>query len=277
MIERRSEDGRVRLVADEASLDLLVAAGLLADAPVEQLRGVEATGFEGRGRPVRLRVSGAPLIVKTLRHGGLAGRLLGTRFGARSGNVRRLLDAMELAQRLLARGVATARPAFARIRGGALPGSLRLELATYEIEGARDAATFLAAQRDARARRAAIRACGSAVQALHEAGVRHADLNLKNLLVVAGREARAYVIDLERSTLPQPLLPRHRVENLARLLRSTEKLGLLGPLVTRRDLVRFLVAYEPGAWRELFAAVARDHAARGPWHRLAWRVSRLFR
>jgi hypothetical protein len=41
--------------------------------------------------------------------------------------------------------------------------------------------------------------------------------------------------------------------------------------------VRFLVAYEPGAWRELFAAVARDHAARGPWHRLAWRVSRLFR
>jgi 3-deoxy-D-manno-octulosonic acid kinase len=268
MIERRSEDGRVRLVAEETSLDALVAAGLLADVPIERLRGAGPTPFQGRGRPVRLEVGGAPLIVKTLRHGGLAGRLLGSRFR----DERRLLDAMALAQRLLAHGVATARPAFARVRAGALPGSKRLELATFEIEGARDAATFLAAQPPLRARRAAIRACGAAVRALHEAGVRHADLNLKNLLIVTGNEVRAYVIDLERSTLPRPLLPRHRVENLARLLRSTEKLGLVGPVVTVRDLFRFLAAYEPGARRELFVAVARLHSARAPWHRLAWRL-----
>ena len=259
----------MRLVADEAVVDALVAAGLLADLPVERLRGAEPTPFPGRGRPSRLRIGGASLIVKTLRHGGLAGPLLGASFRG----ARRLLEAVELAQLLLARGGATARPAFARIRAGALPGLSRLELATFEIEGARDAASYLAVEPEPRAHRAAIRACGAAVRALHEAGIRHADLNLKNLLVVPGSEARAFVVDLERSTLPRPLLPRHRVENLARLLRSTEKLALLGPVVTRRDLVRFLAAYEPGARRELFAAVARHHAARAPWHRAAWRLT----
>ena len=239
----------MRLVADESVLDALVAAGLLADLPAEKMRG-------------------ASLIVKTLRHGGVAGSFLGASFRG----ARRLLDAVELARLLLARGGATARPAFARIRAGALPGLRRLELATFEIEGARDAASYLANERDARARRSAIRACGAAVRSLHEAGIRHADLNLGNLLVVPGPAARAFVVDLERSTLPRPLLPRHRVENLARLLRSAEKLALLGPFVTRRDLVRFLTAYEPGARRELFAAVARHHAARAPWHRAGWRI-----
>jgi hypothetical protein len=281
MIERRSEDGRVRLVADATALDALVAAGLLADLPVERLRGAEPTGLPGRGPPVRLRIGGAPLIVKTLRHGGLAAPLLGASFRG----ARRLLDAVALARLLIERGGATARPAFARIRGGALPGLHRLELATFEIEGARDAASCLASERDLRARRAAIRACGAAVRALHEAGVVHADLNLRNLLVARSPPGaqrldgdpdggtRAFVIDLERSTLPAPLLPRHRVENLSRLLRSAEKLGLLGPVVTRRDLLRFLAAYEPGARRELFVAVARRHSARAPWHRLTWRFA----
>lgn len=261
----------MRLVADETALDALVAAGLLADLPVERLRGAEPTGLPGRAPPVRLRIGGAPLIVKTLRHGGLAAPLLGASFRG----ARRLLDAVRLARLLIERGGATARPAFARIRAGALPGLQRLELATFEIEGARDAASWLASERDARARRAAIRACGAAVRALHEAGVFHADLNLRNLLVARASDgaARAFVIDLERSTLPAPLLPRHRVDNLARLLRSVEKLGLLGPVVTRRDLLRFLAAYEPGARRELFAAVARRHAARAPWHRLGWRFA----
>jgi 3-deoxy-D-manno-octulosonic acid kinase len=270
MSERRSQDGRVRLVADETRLDALAGLGLLEDVPIERVRGATPAEFggSGRGGAVRLALGDATVVVKTLRRGGLPGRLLGAGLGAWFFGARRVLDAVALAQRLLERGATTARPAFARIRRGALPGLRRLELATDEVAGARDAAAFFASAPPPAARRAALRACGAAVHALHEAGVRHADLNLGNLLVADGR---AFVIDLERSTTPAPLTPDDRVENLARLLRSAEKLGLLGTALSRSDLLRFLHAYEVGARRELFAAVARRRRS-GAWHRLGWRL-----
>ena len=269
MSERRSQDGRVRLVADEARLDALAGLGLLEDVPIERVRGAAPADFggSGRGGAVRLALGDATVVVKTLRRGGLPGRLLGAGLGAWFFGARRVLDAVALAQRLLERGAATARPAFARIRRGALPGLRRLELATHEVAGARDAAAFFAARPARAERRAALAACGAAVHALHEAGVRHADLNLGNLLLADGR---VLVIDLERSTLPAPLTPADRVDNLARLLRSAEKLGLVGPALSRSDLLRFLVAYERGARRELFAAVARRRRRTAAWHRLAW-------
>lgn len=270
MDERRSQDGRVQLVADEARLDALAGLGLLADVPIGAVRGATPAEFggSGRGGAVRLAIGDATVVVKTLRRGGLTGRLLGAGLGAWFFGARRVLDAVALAQRLLERGGSTARPAFARIRRGALPGLRRLELATQEVAGARDAAAFFASRPAPAARRAALRACGAAVHALHEAGVRHADLNLGNLLLCDGR---ALVIDLERSTLPAPLTPADRVDNLARLLRSAEKLERSGAAFSRSDLLRFLAAYEEGARRELFTAVARRHRRTAAWHRLGWR------
>lgn len=272
MVERRSQDGRVRLVADEPLLDELVARGLLEDRAAASTAGAAPTGFRGRGDSVRIAFGDASVIVKALRRGGLLGTLLGRGFGAQFGDARRVTDALALSQRLLERGVSTTRPAFARVRRGALPGLCRLELATFELPGVQDASTYFAGAPALRERRAAITACGDVVRALHEAGVHHADLNLRNLLIAAGPSPKAWVIDLERSTLPDPLTPRHRVENLARLLRSIEKLGLLGSVFRRADLLRFLAAYESGARRELFLAVARRHASRAPWHRVAWRL-----
>ena len=54
------------------------------------------------------------------------------------------------------------------------------------------------------------------------------------------------MIDLERSTLPAPLTPADRVDNLARLLRSAEKLERSAAAFSRSDLLRFLAAYEEG-------------------------------
>jgi hypothetical protein len=95
--------------------------------PIGAVRGATPAEFggSGRGGAVRLAIGDATVVVKTLRRGGLTGRLLGAGLGAWFFGARRVLDAVALAQRLLERGATTARPAFARIRRGALPGLRR--------------------------------------------------------------------------------------------------------------------------------------------------------
>ena len=111
MDERRSQDGRVQLVADEARLDALAGLGLLADVPIGAVRGATPAEFggSGRGGAVRLAIGDATVVVKTLRRGGLTGRLLGAGLGAWFFGARRVLDAVALAQRLLERGERRAR------------------------------------------------------------------------------------------------------------------------------------------------------------------------
>jgi 3-deoxy-D-manno-octulosonic acid kinase len=265
IVERRSGDGRVTLLADRELAAALVERGLLGAAPLEAIAGASPTRLGGRGRPVLLELPGCRLVAKTMRHGGLVGGLLGDRF-AGDERARRLVALLE---RLDERGVATARFGFARVRRGGA-GLSRLDVATREIAGARDGLAFLRARPAAPARRAAVRAAARVVRSLHEAGVEHADLNVKNLLVREGAAVEAFVIDLEKSSVVPALSAAAVVRNLERLARSLAKLGLLGELLPRTDLVRFVREYAGEGWRDLFEAARRRHDAFAPLHRLAW-------
>jgi aminoglycoside phosphotransferase (APT) family kinase protein len=110
------------------------------------------------------------------------------------------------------------------------------------------------------------------VRALHDAGVEHADLNLKNLLVRPGPPVEAFVIDLDKSRRGGPLSRAAAVRNLERLLRSAEKLGLLGSALSRADLARFVRAYAERDWRGLFLAARRRWRALAPFHRVGWAI-----
>jgi 3-deoxy-D-manno-octulosonic acid kinase len=72
---------------------------------------------------------------------------------------------------------------------------------------------------------AAMGAAGRLVRLLHERGVAHPDLNLKNLLVApADPEPRALVLDLDRATLhPDGVPARTRRRMIARFWRSARK------------------------------------------------------
>jgi 3-deoxy-D-manno-octulosonic acid kinase len=279
VVERRTADGRVTLLAPAARLDAVLAAGLLSERELAACDGAKVTGLGGRGAPVALPVGGERAIAKALGRGGLAGRLLRAGFSS----PRRLRELVAVQLEIERRGVAVAPFAFARIRRDGASGRHVLEFATIEQQGARDAAALLAdAALPATERRALLHAAGAVVRSLHAAGVVHADLNAKNLLL-ARSPPRAWLIDFDRSRAGPPLPPlqREALGNVARLLRSAEKLRLLGAAVGARELLAFAHGYLAAAAREAggaprrrawWDAVGADWRRSIAFHRLGWRL-----
>jgi hypothetical protein len=257
---------------------LLAVDAELADAP-EVLDLLEPGAFErlpgGGGAAGRAAThvlalrDGRRLVVRRVLHGGLLGPLLGSALlGAR-----RPLAELWVTARLRARGAPVARPAF--VLGERRAGPLwRAAVATYREEGAADALELLGAADDpARIERAAA-AAGHAVRRFHDAGGRHRDLQVKNLLL---RElpggAECVIVDLDRARLLAAVTPRRRLAELMRLYRSLAKRGVLAR-VGRRGLAAFHAAYLDGD-RELRRAL-RAHLPRER-RRLAlhaWRYGR---
>jgi hypothetical protein len=125
-------------------------------------------------------------------------------------------------------------------------GFQRAALATVYEEGALDALALLAGPLPEAARRRAASAAGSAVRAFHDAGARHADLHLGNLLFRAlGGGFETWVVDLDRARVAAPPSARVRMRELMRLQRSLVKHGLVDRL-GRRAHASFFAAYTRG-------------------------------
>ncbi len=273
IVERRSADGQVELLAESGLVDALVERGLLRDVPLHELCGLVQPQLAGRGRPVLLELRGARVVAKAMLRGGLFGALLGAALGDRFVGSTRVRALVDLLRSLNERGVPTPRLAFARVRRGAA-GLVRLDVATHEVAGAQDGHAFLASNPRPSLRREAVRAAARSVRALHDAGVDHADLNVTNLLVRARPPpetfVEAFVIDLEKSRRFDPLPRSAAVQNLARLARSAAKLGLIGTALSRTDLVRFARAYAGQEWSRWFTETRRRFLALLPLHRIHW-------
>ena len=231
--------GEWSLRVEEALAEPLLAGGLVAAAenPVGQ-----AAAPEGRGTHGRVDLGGGVrVIVRRYRHGGFLAGLTGDRF---LGNGRFLRE-FELGRAAWAAGVPTARPVAVGWHGGAL--RARGFIATLEISGARDLLDFFAKPVPEPRRIAAARAVARAVRSLHDTGIRHADLHLKNLLVgegEAGRGVLAWVIDLDRARRAGGPLPQQgRTANLARLYRSVEKHRRMGMAIGEAEVGAFCEAY----------------------------------
>ncbi|MSR45787.1 MAG: hypothetical protein EXS13_01750 [Planctomycetes bacterium] len=289
LVVRRSADGRVVLTVASRHLDVAIGAGLLEARPLADCIGAERTALGGRGAPVRLRFGRERVIATTLARGGVLGRLLSNGFAS----TRRLDDLVALQLEIEGRNVPVAPFAFARARrqGGSVEpgvaGSWVLEFATVEQQDGLDAARQLRQALDSGERRALLEAAAAAIRVLHAAGITHADLNATNLLL-ARAPARAWLIDFGGSTLGAPLAPlaHAAIGNLARLLRSAEKVKLLGAALGAFDLAAFVRGYAAAAGREagaavdlraltrraLFAAVRARYQRSIVWHRLGWRL-----
>lgn len=222
------------------------------------------------------------LVVRRFQHGGMLRWMMGRRFADPERPFRELV----LSARLEELGIATPRVVAARARRIPL-GGFALDLVTRRVEGAIDLAEWLEALREgrvsARARRTVPRTAGDFVGRFHGAGLWHADLNPRNLLLVGDAlqagTAAVQVLDLDRSVLGAGLPRERRHANLARLLRAVlRREGRGAPFLRRSDHARFLAAYlaavgEPreelgAAWRGVRAAFERSAAT----HRAWWRV-----
>jgi len=233
----------------------------------------ETVGPAGGRSPVtRITLDeGPPLVLKTYRRGGLAGRILGDRYT----NAGRVLDELRVCAAAAGAGLHVPLIQIVWIKKISAFHH-RFAAATREISGAMDA--FQALRRtdgQQTERRDLLTGVATEIRKLHDAGIDHPDLNLGNILVAyAGGRSTIHLIDFDKAVLrDSPLCRRDRNRALARIYRSLVKLSLPGPPpLTPDEKDLFLSAY----WQ--------DHRGRYPalrrrcrwtlvFHRLWWRVS----
>lgn len=225
----------------------------------------------GRGALRRVDSTIGPLVAREYRKGGMARGLRGAAF---RGPWRPFAE-MTLLRRLQAARVPVPDAVGAVVSRHLL--GWRGYLLTREVDRALDLETFL---RDPAAhpewsRREVLEEAGRSVRALHDAGVLHADLHPKNLLLDPST-AGVLVLDLDRaSPRDGALTDADRLGNLVRLARAVEKLRMRGVAVGRRDAVRFLAAYggsrdAADRWLRLVREALGRHLS---WHVMWWRLS----
>jgi 3-deoxy-D-manno-octulosonic acid kinase len=209
-------DGAV-LYAAEGWAGPLLAAGLGRPERWRDLLEADSA-YSGRGPVRRLELEdGRTVLLKRMLRGGLLGPLWAGRY-PRAARLRNILVVSWEAPR---RGVPAARAVALLLREGPRP-LFRAWLATEEIAGAEDLRAWLAEGR----------APGEFGQLLdkirraHDAGLRHADLNLGNVLVRTGGPdgLEVFFVDLDRARLEgRPVSRRERLREIRRLARSFRK------------------------------------------------------
>lgn len=234
--------------------------------------------FYGRASYVAMPVSelgGRRVIVRRYSHGGLWGRLAGDILWGQGRPLRELINA----ERAMESGVDTAEVVALRFRKYLGP-LYKADIFTLEIPGTEDLMALLSrhpSSEEFLQKRELIRHIARAVRKMHDAGLLHADLHLKNILVRKDELPRVYIIDLDKSSFYEEegggLSMGQRMDNLLRLDRSVEKFCRWRPdlrCITRIDRLRFLREYALGMgedWRVLVRKYAGRHVAHGLWWR----------
>lgn len=207
---------------------------------------------------------GAPgrVFVRRATRGGLIGAVLGGLYTA----LRRPLQELRAATAARSAGVSVPEPLAVRVTkvAGVF---YRFTVITREVENAEDLLTFASAPSRGR-KRLAIDQVADEMRRLHESGVYHADLTMKNILLSG---SSVYIIDLDKARLVSRRDERLDMMNLARLNRSIVKLLGTQGAVTRTDKLRFLRRYLGGRTR---IKELSQICAQGLWmHRLWWSLS----
>jgi TP53 regulating kinase-like protein len=215
---------------------------------------------------------GPGLMVRQYAHGGLWGRLAGTLFCGKG----RMLDELRLTMRALRCGVPTAPPVAVRVErvGGPFLRAHYVSERILETTNLLDFFAGLDAEGPLPTEQGGRLAAGvaDAVARMHDAGILHGDLNLKNLLVRdAFDEPQVFLVDFDRARLVGDLSLRQRLANLLRLDRSVMKWAASRRAVGPKDRLRLLRAYlaRYPQWSARWGEVARRYGSRHLLHRLS--------
>jgi tRNA A-37 threonylcarbamoyl transferase component Bud32 len=175
-----------------------------------------------------------------MQHGGLLARLLGRRYLDR----RKPSNELDVAARAIVRGVPTAEVAAVVTERAGWP-FYRYWVFSSELSDTVDLLAYVETRPPRAERAGTIAEIARAVRAMHDAGIFHADLHLKNILVrtARGDQPEAFIIDFDKARVLPRLDARQRFRNLARLWRSAEKARTAGARIQRADMVAFLRAY----------------------------------
>ena len=241
----------------------------LAEASVRRALFTRAPR-RGRGSAPSVPLGPRAVVLRRYRHGGLLGWLTGTLYFG----LERALSELRVTARAEASGAPV--PHVLCLALWPVAGPLwSAVIGTLEEQDARDLLEVLEAANEPATRWELARQVGAALGKLHDAGLEHRDLQLRNILVV-GPDRRIVVVDLDRATFHAagPVPAGGRADNLGRLFRSIVKNGLWGSRVGRRELAAFLGGYtqdQRALRRELRSWLPRERLKLAT-HRLRYRL-----
>ena len=208
----------VVLATHEADARLMLAEGSLYDAAA---RDLAARPLQGRGiaYAIALPATGTRAVVRHNRHGGLLAPLTRDLFLPPTRAPRELA----IAQRLHTLGVPTPEVLMYGTSPAPFP-FRRADVVTRQVGDGRDLSAFMMPDVPDAERAAAWAAARALVRRMSDAGVRHHDLNVKNILLAPATTGfAAYLLDVDRVWLDAGRAAEVRAGNVARLLRSARK------------------------------------------------------
>jgi 3-deoxy-D-manno-octulosonic acid kinase len=217
----RAKAGKTEIVALSTALHQVRAA--LREGTLYAYAAAHQARPEMHGRApayvTALPENGPTVVVRHAQHGGLLAPLTRDRFPRTTRAPRELA----LSARLSMLGVPTP-TVVAYVIYPAGPMLARSDVATALIDRSADLAAILAGTNTDIERDEAIAAAASLLVAMARTGVRHPDLNLKNLLLARTAEVglRAYLLDIDRVRLERARAAA-AAANAERLLRSARK------------------------------------------------------
>lgn len=229
---------------------------------------------------------GENVVIRRYRHGGLLGKITGDIFW----NHCRPLNEAVVSEKVFESGVKTVEVVAVIKRNGVYP-FFKAEIVTKEIANAFDLIDAIKNMLQEKGnlfdkKREVIHEIALMVKKLHDVGVYHADLHLKNILLSRGGngEFLPYIIDLDKSTLNRSLTIESRLKNLFRLDRSVVKiyLSLKGKGLLQRekfpislsDRVRFFKIYIEAADGDIenWKSLIRKQDTNYFFHKFCWNV-----
>jgi 3-deoxy-D-manno-octulosonic acid kinase len=275
--------GRTALVISDAYRDRLMERGIHDPEALLLQHGDKAQFMKGRGILVALPLDekgGEKMVIRHYEHGGIFRAVTGDLFLFGSRPLRELIIT-ETARKA---GLPTMEILVAIKRRVFWP-LYRGDLVSKEIPNSIDLIQYLfqwgktKTEEKLAEKRELIRQAGRLVREMHEVGIYHSDLHLKNFIVEMedGGLGSLHIIDFDRSTIIHPLASNKWFANLMRLDRSVEKWRLKGLWITRTDRFRFLRSYLEGdAEREaLVRAYVKKYRRRRRRYRMGWAIERL--
>lgn len=183
----------------------------------------QARPLHGRGiaYAVPLPDGATQVVVRRSRHGGWLAPITGEIFVSPTRAPREL----EVSLRLTREGIPTPE-VVAYGTYEVAPLLRRADVVTREVPGATDLATTLQRGRDPATVREMVRVVARLFARMAAAGVRHADLNVRNVLIARddSGNGEAWLLDVDRVWFDRPGHPRVREANLSRFARSARKL-----------------------------------------------------
>ena len=235
--------GETYLVLDRSMAPELVPLGLAA--PEKRAEWFAGAPVRGRGATPAIPIrSGVRMILRRYRHGGLLSQLTGSLYIGPE----RALSELRVTARAASLGAPVPRvlclvlwPVLGPFWSGLI--------GTREESGARDLLGAARTVEPAKARAELALDAGRAIRKLHDAGVDHPDLQVRNVLSQDDNgKRRIVVIDLDRAAYyTSGGLPiRRRAANLGRLLRSVVKTGLWPERIGETESAAFLEGYIDG-------------------------------